>query len=223
MGTARPMPTKTSSLVGLMSAVTMPTTWPSRLSSGPPELPGLTAASTWIRPWRTGPSASRLDRPVEAGDDARAHRGVQPERIADDEGLAADLDGVRVAERGRARSWREACRAAGPRCRWRGRVEATLADDSVPSANVTLIDVAPLDDVKAGQDVARWLTITPLPRPLPLPGAGEVSGVSSGRTRAPRSHRAMDPQRDLAAPSELPRAQPFRSALPRRRAWRCVR
>ena len=45
----------TSWLVGLMSADTIPITWPSRLTSGPPELPGLTAASTWIRPWRSGP------------------------------------------------------------------------------------------------------------------------------------------------------------------------
>ena len=37
----------------------MPTTWPPELSSGPPELPGLSAASVWItrsigepsRPW----------------------------------------------------------------------------------------------------------------------------------------------------------------------------
>ena len=28
----------------------MPTTWPPRSSSGPPELPGLTAASNWMRP-----------------------------------------------------------------------------------------------------------------------------------------------------------------------------
>ena len=33
----------------------MPMTCPSRFSSGPPELPGLTAASTWIRPCSTVP------------------------------------------------------------------------------------------------------------------------------------------------------------------------
>ena len=42
-------------LVGLMSAETMPTTWPARLTSGPPELPGFTAASTWIKPVSSGP------------------------------------------------------------------------------------------------------------------------------------------------------------------------
>ena len=44
-----------TSLVGLMSAATMPMTRPLRSSSGPPELPGLTAASIWMRSWRTGP------------------------------------------------------------------------------------------------------------------------------------------------------------------------
>ena len=53
IGTASPMPMKTSSAVGLIRAVTMPTTWPSRLRSGPPEFPGLTAASIWISPCRT--------------------------------------------------------------------------------------------------------------------------------------------------------------------------
>ena len=45
IGTAKPMPTKASSRPGLASAVTIPTTCPPRFSSGPPELPGLTAAS----------------------------------------------------------------------------------------------------------------------------------------------------------------------------------
>src|SRR5207248_2085432 len=44
IGTAKPTPMKTSWLVGLARPVTMPITWPRRLSSGPPELPGLTAA-----------------------------------------------------------------------------------------------------------------------------------------------------------------------------------
>ena len=50
IGTAKPMPTKKPCSDGLARAVTMPTTWPARLSSGPPELPGLTAASNWMRP-----------------------------------------------------------------------------------------------------------------------------------------------------------------------------
>ena len=49
MGTAKPMPIKVRASVGLRMAVTMPTTSPSMVTSGPPELPGLAAASNWIR------------------------------------------------------------------------------------------------------------------------------------------------------------------------------
>ncbi len=49
MGTAKPMPMNTCCSVGLRIAVTMPTTAPSAVTSGPPELPGLAAASNWIR------------------------------------------------------------------------------------------------------------------------------------------------------------------------------
>jgi len=44
---------KTLSSVGLYSALTIPTTEPSRATSGPPEFPGLTAASNWIRSVKT--------------------------------------------------------------------------------------------------------------------------------------------------------------------------
>ena len=49
MGTAKPMPTKKLCFVGLRIAVTMPTTSPRAVTSGPPELPGLAAASNWMR------------------------------------------------------------------------------------------------------------------------------------------------------------------------------
>ena len=45
-GTAKPMPTDPP--LGLLIAVLMPTTRPCISSSGPPELPGLIAASVWI-------------------------------------------------------------------------------------------------------------------------------------------------------------------------------
>ena len=62
--------------VGLMRAVTMPTTRPSRSSNGPPELPGFTAASIWMRPvWTISVSAgvvSGLDRSFDVpGKDRR--------------------------------------------------------------------------------------------------------------------------------------------------------
>ena len=44
IGIANPIP-----LLLLAIAVLMPTTLPSASSSGPPELPGLIAASVWIR------------------------------------------------------------------------------------------------------------------------------------------------------------------------------
>ncbi len=49
MGTANPIPTKKPCWLGFARPVTIPTTWPALLSSGPPELPGFTAASNWIR------------------------------------------------------------------------------------------------------------------------------------------------------------------------------
>ena len=101
MGTASPMPMKTSCLVGLMSAATMPSTRPSRSTSGPPELPGLTAASIWMRPWRTwsvlGSWKLRSSPDIDAGGD----RSVQAQRVADGERLAADVRRPRVAQRGR--------------------------------------------------------------------------------------------------------------------------
>ena len=46
-GTAKPMPIEPP--VGEMIAVLMPTTSPSMLNSGPPELPRLIAASVWMK------------------------------------------------------------------------------------------------------------------------------------------------------------------------------
>ena len=62
--TAKPTPMKKSCPDGLASAVTMPTTCPARLSSGPPLLPGLIAASVWISPVSVGPASVPIPRPV---------------------------------------------------------------------------------------------------------------------------------------------------------------
>ena len=53
-------------------------------SRGPPELPGLTAASNWISPDKVAP-AREGESPVEARDDASGQRGDQAERVADRE------------------------------------------------------------------------------------------------------------------------------------------
>ena len=47
IGIAKPMPLESAAM-----AVLMPTTLPPASSSGPPELPGLIAASVWIRLFR---------------------------------------------------------------------------------------------------------------------------------------------------------------------------
>src|SRR5947209_5246071 len=52
MVTAKPTPLNAGCPVGFTRPVTMPTTSPSLFTSGPPEDPGFTAASNWIRPVR---------------------------------------------------------------------------------------------------------------------------------------------------------------------------
>ena len=75
----------------------MPMTWALSSTSGPPELPGLMAASVWIAPISRPPeelpdSVRHLDVAVERADDARGHGAGQAEgraerdhRIADDQ------------------------------------------------------------------------------------------------------------------------------------------
>ena len=81
-------------------AVFMPTTWPAALTSGPPELPGLMAASVWMRPSRATPSAVEvavLGRHDAAGDGGLA---AEVEGVADGDHLVADLEVVGRAELG---------------------------------------------------------------------------------------------------------------------------
>ena len=73
-------------------------------SSGPPLLPGLIAASVWMRPVSVVGAAGRLvldgDRPAERGQDpAGDGLGVGAERAADRDGGLADLERRRVADR----------------------------------------------------------------------------------------------------------------------------
>ena len=56
---AKPIPCASS-----MMAVLIPITAPLILTSGPPEFPGLIAASVWIRSWRAAPPGSSIDRPT---------------------------------------------------------------------------------------------------------------------------------------------------------------
>ena len=99
IGIAKPRPSAFDA-----TAVLMPTTLPAPSRSGPPLLPGLIAASVWIRPSRV------VSRPVDwsvtvicavqAGDDPARHGlRVAAERAADRDRGLADLEGGRVADR----------------------------------------------------------------------------------------------------------------------------
>ena len=71
------------------------------LNSGPPELPGLIAASVWIAPpsrSSVGHSAVLLARVAAGADDAFGDRLLQAERRADRDGRFADRDLVRIGQ-----------------------------------------------------------------------------------------------------------------------------
>ena len=59
IGMAKPMPFWSAAI-----AVLMPTTLPPASSSGPPELPGLIAASVWIRLVEAGVPSVVIERPL---------------------------------------------------------------------------------------------------------------------------------------------------------------
>src|SRR6185369_1169076 len=67
-----------------------------------------------------------------------------------------------------------------------GSLDAMVADDVVPSANVTSIDDAPLTTCRLVRMSPLWLTITPVPRPAPIPpGPGDAPGAALGGADAP--------------------------------------
>ena len=77
------------------SALLMPMTLPRESTSGPPELPGLMAASVWmnVSPPRVRPGA------IHGGDDAGGDGPLEPERVADGDRELTDLELVGVADR----------------------------------------------------------------------------------------------------------------------------
>ena len=100
IGTAKPMPTLPPPLPPVAICELMPITRPAASSSGPPELPGLIAASVWMTSSIVKPFG-RGDLALERGDDAGGERAVEAERVADRDHRVADLQ--RRASR-RARS-----------------------------------------------------------------------------------------------------------------------
>ena len=75
----------------------IPITRPRASSSGPPELPGLSAASVWITSSIAKPLGA-VEPALERGDDAGGERAVEPERVADRDRRVADLHRAGVAQ-----------------------------------------------------------------------------------------------------------------------------
>ena len=90
-------PTPADAPEGDLMAELMPTSSPCEFSSGPPELPGLIAASVWMVSRIRNPLL-RLQRPGETRNDARGEGPVEPEGVADGEHLHADAQGGGIAE-----------------------------------------------------------------------------------------------------------------------------
>ena len=65
-----------------MTAVLTPITRPFQSTSGPPELPGLSAASVWITSSMSRP-CPRPERAPDGADDAGRHGLLEAQRIAD--------------------------------------------------------------------------------------------------------------------------------------------
>ena len=187
---------KTSCFVGLISAVTIPTTWPSRLTSGPPELPGLTAASTWIRPLMTGAAVrasgttgrGRTRRPRSSSRTARTgcRRCRRRCRSASSSGCRAS---PRRRSAGRDRAGASAMSSSG--CR-----EATIASAVEPSGKVTFDGRCVPDDVERGED--RSLVVDDHARPDRARLAGRIG---RGQRALDEDDRGLDGGVDLLAAS----------------------
>ena len=94
IGMAKPMPVESRS-----TAVLMPMTAPAASRSGPPLLPGLIAASVWIRFVSWSSAVIWTVRPVAEMIPVVTVLGVRPERRADRDRELADPDVRRLADR----------------------------------------------------------------------------------------------------------------------------
>ena len=97
IGIAKPMPTLPLPPPPVAIWELIPITSPAALISGPPELPGLIAASVWIT-WEIEKPFGRLDLPLQGGDDAAGDGAVEAERVADRDHRVADFGFGGVAE-----------------------------------------------------------------------------------------------------------------------------
>ena len=116
-----------------------PTTRPRASISGPPELPGLMAASVWIASGTEKPVSPSITRPT-AGHDARRGAALQPVRRPDRQHRVPDADRALGRELERSILRRGGCdRSAAPRGRSRGRCRrcaAGMRSDERPKRTV---------------------------------------------------------------------------------------
>ena len=216
-GTAKPTPSPPPE-VDLICWLT-PITRPSPSTSGPPELPGLIAASVWIAPEMLK-LVSDCDRAVDRGDHADRERLLLAERGADRRHRLADLDARALAERQRAQ-----LEALGVDLEQRDvRVRVGADDLGLDLVAVGELDVDLLrapdrlalaggDHVGVGGDLALAVEHEA--------GAHPAAALARRARRRPRTARRRSPRRaprSRRSPSGRSRP-PRRSSRSPRRAW----
>ena len=174
MGTAKPMPMKVRARVGLRMAVTMPTTSPSMVTSGPPELPGLAAASNWIRLLKgrlpSGDSNSRLSPDTTPADAEGPIPKGNPTAATMSPGRRSAVERMVAAARSSGILW--ACSTARS-CS--GCTPVTVAVASSPSAKVTRMLSAPATTCM----LVRMMPVSTITTPVPTPVSTSPSSAAA--------------------------------------------
>jgi hypothetical protein len=166
------MPMKVPASVGLASATTIPATCPRSLISGPPELPGLTAASNWMSP-AMSPARCRVSTRSRAETTPLVVVAVSPSGLPT---ATTSSPTARPPPSTAGTSVSGSFAGARVAMSCRGSLAETVAADSVPSAKVSLTALAPSTTWNAVSTVPSALTITPVP----------VAVVSESRSAADR-------------------------------------
>ena len=171
----------------------IPMTRPVASSSGPPELPGLIAASV-CRTLSIAKPFGRLDLALQRRDDAGGERAFQAERVADRDRRVADLDGLGVAERAAGGGRARRCRRAARRGRSSGslptisRVDRLLVGEldgdlaSRPRRRGALVRIVPSPSITKPEPVASPALLGRIPK-----SNGDVG--AAGRPRSGRRRR----------------------------------